>query len=33
MNAKLFMMFAEMGNVSMTEDHIIAFVRLDTPLI
>lgn len=24
------MMFAEMGNVSMTEDHIIAFVKLAT---
>lgn len=30
MNARLFMMFAEMGSVSMTEDRIIAFVKLGT---
>lgn len=33
MSAKLFMTFAEMGNASMTEDRIIAFVKLATPQI
>lgn len=30
MNARLFMMFVEMGSVSTTEDPIIAYVKMAT---